>query len=510
MDSNGVIERGGLMDTGWRFDNSYARLPASLHAPALPSPAAAARVVLLNEPLAVEMGLDPDRLRESLTALLSGKGPPPGAEPIAQAYAGHQFGHFTNLGDGRAILLGEQMTPDGRRLDVHLKGSGRTRYSRGGDGKAALGPMLREYLVSEGMHALGIPTTRSLAVIATGQEVLRTTPLAGAVLVRVAASHIRVGTFEFAAAIGDRDALAALLDHAILRHAPEAVRADDPAVAFFEAVAERQAALVARWMLVGFVHGVMNTDNMAVSGETIDYGPCAFLDTYSPEAVFSSIDHAGRYAFGSQPAIAHWNLARLAESLMPLVSGDEQTVLRKLRDVYGTFPERYERHLLAGARRKLGLATEEQGDRALYESLLARMHAAEADFTSSFAALARLAEPPQPAEAGSPSRDALPPPAGGQPANPPEEWLAGWRQRLSRQPQPSSEAAAGMRAANPILIPRNHRVEESLAAAEGGDLTLLERLLEALRRPFAPTAGDEPYRHGPPPGCGPYRTFCGT
>jgi len=505
------------MDTGWRFDNSYARLPASLFAPALPSPAPAARVVLLNEPLAAEMGLDPDSLRGALTDLISGQGLPPGAEPIAQAYAGHQFGHFTNLGDGRAILIGEQMTPDGRRLDIHLKGSGRTRYSRGGDGKAVLGPMLREYLISEGMHALGIPTTRSLAVLATGETVLRTTPQTGAVLVRVAASHIRVGTFQFAAAIGDREVLASLLSHAILRHAPEAAHADEPAVAFYEAVLERQASLVARWMLVGFVHGVMNTDNAVVSGETIDYGPCAFLDTYSPDAVFSSIDQRGRYAFASQPSMAQWNLARLAESLMPLVAGDEETVLGKLRDVYGTFPERYERHLLAGVRRKLGLTTEEPEDLSLYEDLLRRMHVAEADFTTTFAALAHLAEPPRP-----PQPPAAPPPeqtgirleTGPEPEHPPEDglgdWLTGWRRRLTRQPQPPAEALSEMRAANPILIPRNHRVEEALLAAERGDLGPVERLLEALRRPFEPAAGDEPYRHGPPPGCGPYRTFCGT
>ncbi|NBX30613.1 YdiU family protein, partial [bacterium] len=322
-----------IADAGWRFDNSYARLPEPLFAAARPVPVRSPAAVVVNEPLAAELGLDPTILRAVGAGVFAGNEVPPGSEPIAQAYAGHQFGHFTNLGDGRAILLGEQVAPNDQRYDIQLKGAGRTRYSRGGDGRAAIGPMLREYIVSEGMHALGIPTTRSLAVATTGELVLRNAPLAGAVLTRVAASHIRVGTFQFASAVEDDRLLPALLGHAIARHDPTAAEAVDPALAFFEGVVERQAAVVARWMLVGFVHGVMNTDNMAVSGETIDYGPCAFLDAYDPATVFSSIDQQGRYAYANQPGIAHWNLARLAESLLPVIRGGEAESLEAVRGV---------------------------------------------------------------------------------------------------------------------------------------------------------------------------------
>ena len=501
-----------LSAAGWRFDNSYARLPEPLFTRTSPVPVRSPALVVLNETLAVDLGLDPHVLRTEGAAVFAGNEVPPGAEPIAQAYAGHQFGHFTNLGDGRAILLGEHLAPDGRRFDLQLKGSGRTRYSRNGDGRAALGPMLREYVVSEAMHALGIPTSRSLAVATTGEVVLRTAPLTGAVLARVAASHIRVGTFQYAAALGQRDVLAALLDHAIRRHdaellgpellgpdrpAPDLPAAPDRAVRFFDAVVGRQAVLVARWMLVGFVHGVMNTDNMAVSGETIDYGPCAFLDAYDPATVFSSIDQHGRYAYANQPGIAHWNLARLAESLLPLVPGAGEAVLETMRGVLATFPARYERAFLAGARTKLGLVTEEEADGPLFTALLERMEAAHADFTATFAALAALAEP-----------SAEPPPgwetAGFGP------WLASWRVRLARQPGTHADAAARMRRANPVVIPRNHRVEEALGAAEAGDLAPFHRLLIALRDPFVETAENEPYRGGPPAGCGPYVTFCGT
>ena len=481
-----------IADAGWRFDNSYARLPERLFERTVPVPVRAPAVVLVNAPLAADLGLDPDILTAAGAGVFAGNDIPPGAEPIAQAYAGHQFGHFTNLGDGRAILLGEQIAPDGRRADLQLKGSGRTRYSRGGDGRAALGPMLREYVISEGMHALGIPTTRSLAVAATGEVVLRERPLPGAVLTRVAASHVRVGTFQYAAALGDRDLLAALLDHAIARHDPDVAAADDPAAAFLDTVVERQAALVARWMLVGFVHGVMNTDNMAVSGETIDYGPCAFLDAYDPATVFSSIDRQGRYAYANQPGIAHWNLARLAESLLPLVRGDDEAALETLRKVIDTFPGRFARHYLTGARSKLGLLTLEEGDLALFTALLERMHQARSDFTTTFASLAAIAE----SEAA--------------PAGPLSEWAAGWLARLARQPGTLAEAATRMRRANPVVIPRNHRVEAALAAAEAGDLAPFTALVAALREPFVETAANEPYRVGPPAGCGPYATFCGT
>jgi uncharacterized protein YdiU (UPF0061 family) len=484
---------------GWRFDNSYARLPEPLFTAAEPVPVRAPGLVLLNEPVAAELGLDAGLLREAGAAIFAGNELPPGAEPIAQAYAGHQFGHFTNLGDGRAILLGEQFTPAGRRRDIQLKGAGRTRYSRGGDGRAALGPMLREYVVSEAMQSLGIPTTRSLAVATTGEVVMRTTPLPGAVLTRVASSHIRVGTFQYAAALGRRDVLAALLEHAIARHDPELADLDpgDRPAAFLEAVVGRQAALVARWMLVGFVHGVMNTDNMAVSGETIDYGPCAFLDAHDPATVFSSIDEHGRYAYANQPGIAHWNLARLAESLLPLMPGESDAVIERARDVLDTYPDRFAEHHLAGARAKLGLATAEAGDRSLFDELLERMHRAGADFTATFAGLTAAVEA---TASGQASAAPLPFP----------DWADAWRARLAREPAPAAAIAARMRQANPLVIPRNHRVEEALTAAEGGDRGPLERLLDALRDPFTATPANEPYRGGPPPGCGRYRTFCGT
>ena len=483
-------------DLGWRFDTAYARLPEPLFTRVMPTPVRGAAILAFNEPLARDLGLDPAGLQATAAAVFAGSAVPPGADPIAQAYAGHQFGHFTNLGDGRAILLGEQLAADGRRFDIQLKGAGRTRYSRGGDGRAAEGPMLREYVISEGMHALGIPTTRSLAVAATGEWVMRESPLPGAVLTRVAASHIRVGTFQYAAAIDEPGLVAALLDHAIARHAPEVAAADDPAVAFLEVVVERQAALVAKWMLVGFVHGVMNTDNMAVSGETIDYGPCAFLDAYDRAAVFSSIDRQGRYAYGNQPGIAQWNLARLAESLLPVVRGDEERAIAAVRSVLETFPDRYERHHLAGARAKLGLAIEEEGDRLLFGDLLGLMGDARADFTTTFAGLAAIAE------TGTTPDDI--PTAGLR------DWHHRWLARLAREPGSLAEAVARMHRANPVVIPRNHRVEEALAAAAAGDLTVLERLVAALREPFMETAANEPYRAGPPPGCGPYRTFCGT
>lgn len=482
---------------GWRFDNTYARLPSLLFSRELPTPVAAPRLVIFNRGLADVLGLDPGIEPTSVADLLAGNRLPDGADPIAQAYAGHQFGHFTNLGDGRAILLGEQLTPDGRRFDIQLKGSGRTRYSRGGDGRAALGPMLREYVISEAMHGLGIPSTHSLGVVTTGEVVLRDRPLPGAVLARVAASHVRVGSFQYAAAMGTPHLLTELFAYTLARHDPDLRDTPDRVTAWLEAVAERQAALVARWMLIGFVHGVMNTDNMAVSGETIDYGPCAFLDTYDPAAVFSSIDHQGRYAYANQPAIAHWNLARLAESLLPLML-EEADAVEQLQAVLASFPERFRRHHLAGARAKLGLSTEEEGDQDLFDTLLARMHAARADFTETFAGLAaRLQGRPQDPAAQTDG------PADG-------DWGVAWRRRLDREPGSHETKLALMQRVNPVVIPRNHRVEEALLAAEGGALEPLEKLLTALREPYSHTEANESYRCGPPAGCGPYRTFCGT
>ncbi len=485
-------------DPGWRFDNSYARLPAVLFSRVSPVPVANPSLAVLNESLAADLGLQPAALREDGAAIFSGNRIPEGAETIAQAYAGHQFGHFTNLGDGRAVLLGEQLTPDGGRFDIQLKGSGQTPYSRRGDGRAALGPMLREYIISEAMHALGIPTTRSLAVVATGEQVVREGTLPGAVLARVAASHIRVGTVEYAHAIGDRAALEALTKHALERHYPGLTGADNAALALFGAVLERQSKLVAQWVCVGFVHGVMNTDNMALSGETIDYGPCAFMDTYDPATVFSSIDRGGRYSYGNQPNIAHWNLARLAEALLPLIDVDKDKAAVAAEEVLGRFPGRFRAHYTAGLRSKLGLFTEEVDDFALAQEFLEWMKDAGTDFTSSFAALANAAE-----------RGVWTGPLsfGGAPLR---SWREKWSARLERQPNDRAAVATMMRRANPVVIARNHLVEEALAAATAGDFSVMFKLLDVLRNPFAVTPENEAFRDAPPPGAVPYRTFCGT
>ena len=483
---------------GWKFDNSYARLPAALYARVDPVPVTKPEFSVFNESLARELGLDAGMLREEGAEIFAGNRIPAGAEPIAQAYAGHQFGHFTNLGDGRAILLGEQITPLGARFDIQLKGSGQTPYSRRGDGRAALGPMLREYIISEAMHALGIPTTRSLAVATTGERIAREEMLPGAVLTRVAASHIRVGTFEYASAIGDRASLEALTRHTLGRHYPELADADNPALALLGGVLERQAKLIAQWVCVGFVHGVMNTDNVALSGETIDYGPCAFIDTYDPATVFSSIDRGGRYAYGNQPSIAHWNLARLAEALLPLIDDDKDKAVAAAEAVLGKFPERFRAHYTAGLRSKLGLLSEEDGDYDLAREFLDGIKTAEADFTSSFAALTKAAES---AKLTSPLsfRGA-----------PLREWQEKWAARLERQQKDRSELLAVMRRANPVVIPRNHRVEEALAAAVSGDFFVMLRLLDVLHKPFEETAENKLYRDATPPGGQPYRTFCGT
>lgn len=483
---------------GWKFDNSYARLPATLYSRVGPVPVAKPGLAVFNENLARDLGLDSGALQEGGADIFAGNRIPAGAEPIAQAYAGHQFGHFTNLGDGRAILLGEQITPGGRRFDIQLKGSGQTPYSRRGDGRAALGPMLREYIISEAMHALGIPTTRSLAVATTGEQIVREELLPGAVLTRVASSHIRVGTFEYANAIGDRAALEALTKHTLARHYPDAVGADNPALALFEAVLEGQAKLMAQWVCVGFVHGVMNTDNMALSGETIDYGPCAFMDTYDPATVFSSIDRAGRYAYGNQPNIAHWNLARLAEALLPLIDEDKDKAVAAAEGALGKFPERFRTHYTSGLRAKLGLITQEEGDFDLAKGLLDWMKDAEADFTSSFSALSKHAETGRaegPLSFGGASLRA---------------WQEKWMARLERQQKDRNQILAVMRRANPMVIPRNQRVEEALSAAAGGDFAVMHRLLAALRSPFDETPENGPYRDAPPPGTQAYRTFCGT
>ena len=477
--------------SGWNLDHSYARLPAMLHEHLEPTPVREPRMVVFNHALAQSLGLHAAALAER-AAIFAGNELPDGASPLAQAYAGHQYGHFTGLGDGRAILLGEQITPAGERYDVQLKGSGPTPFSRRGDGRAALGPMLREYIISEAMHALGIPTTRSLAVVTTGEKVFRQGSLPGAVLTRIAASHIRVGTFEWAAAHGDRAALQALADYTLHRHYPALVTAEKPYLALLEAVMERQARLIAQWQCVGFIHGVMNTDNVALSGETIDYGPCAFMDAFDPATVFSSIDRNGRYAYGNQPQIAQWNLARLAEALLPLLHTDEKQAVELANAAIEGFKTTFEGHWLTGFRAKLGLFTKEAEDRALIESLLTWMRDQKADFTNTFRSLSTIETVPQedPAFAA---------------------WHAQWQARLKLQPQSADEVLAHMHAHNPAVIPRNHRVEEALAAAqERSDLSVMHRLLEVLAKPYEDGAQQSDY--SAPSGLAPgaYQTFCGT
>jgi serine/tyrosine/threonine adenylyltransferase len=488
------------------FDNSYARLPDRLYARLEPTPVAKPRLVAFNEPLARDLGagaLPPST--DALALMFSGNVVPAGADPLAQAYAGHQFGNFVpQLGDGRALLLGEVIDARGRRRDIQLKGSGITPFSRGGDGRAALGPVLREYLLSEAMHALGLPTTRALAAVTTGEAVFRERPLPGAVLTRVSASHIRIGTFQYFAARQDVEAVRILADHVIERHYPETAGAEERYIGLLEAVLEAQAALVARWMHIGFIHGVMNTDNMSVSGETIDYGPCAFMDAYDPATVFSSIDRRGRYAYGNQPSIALWNLARLAETLLPLIDPDPSRAVARVTPALEGFLARFEHHWLAGMRAKLGLATAEDGDAALAQGLLDAMQASGADYTLVFRQLSDAAA----AEdwVARPGVERLFGESAAWSA-----WSGQWRARLARDPQAPAERAAAMRAVNPALIPRNYRVEEALAAAVGeGDFAPFKRLLKVVARPYDDQA-DAATLMAPPPSPDPeYRTFCGT
>ena len=479
---------------GWSLEHTYADLPSLFYSEAAPTPVREPRLVALNRRLAAELGLDADLLGgPEGAAIFAGNSLPDGARPIAQAYAGHQFGHFTTLGDGRAILLGEQVTPCGARVDVQLKGAGQTRYSRRGDGRAALGPMLREYIISEAMSALGIPTTRSLAVAATGEPVYREQVLPGAVLTRVAASHIRVGTMQWARAHDDEGALRALADYTIARHYPALAEAAEPYLALFDAIAARQASLIARWQLVGFVHGVMNTDNMALSGETIDYGPCAFMDAYHLGTVFSSIDEGGRYAYGNQPAIAQWNLARLAEAMLPLFDPDVDRAVERATEVLARFPEQFAQHRLDGLRAKLGLFAPEADDDALVDDLLGWMQGRAADFTNTFRSLTR----------GQLNRDS--PDADAEL----DAWVRRWEARRNRQPQSAAEADALMRQHNPAIIPRNHQVETALAAAADGELSVMNRLLDVLATPYD---HDRDLGSFTEPGADkrPYRTFCGT
>ena len=490
--------------TAFPFDNSYARLPDRFYARVEPEPVRAPRLIRLNRELAAELGLDADGLAqpESVEAL-AGNRTPEGAEPLAQAYAGHQFGGWVpQLGDGRAVLLGEVVDREGRRRDIQLKGSGRTPFSRMGDGRAPLGPVLREYIVSEAMARLGVPTTRALAAVETGEEVFRETALPGAVLTRVAGSHIRVGTFQFFAAREDVDGLRRLADHVIERHYPGAAGAESPYLALLEGVIARQARLVALWMGLGFIHGVMNTDNMAVSGETIDYGPCAFMDEFHPGKVFSSIDRGGRYAFANQPRIAQWNLAQLAQSLLPLMPGSGDDAVAPLQAAIDRYPELWLEEWLGVMRAKLGLATEREGDRALIEDLLARMAENEADFTLTFRRLADVATAD--AGEGEGPRGLFADPAAF------DAWAGGWRERLAGEDGTPAERRARLVSANPLFIPRNHLVEEAIQAAHGGDYGPFEALLEVLAAPFDEQPGRAPYALPPRPEQVVSRTFCGT
>ncbi len=490
------------MNAGFEFDNSYARELRGFYVPSKAAEVPQPRLLRLNCGLAVELGLDPGVLISSHgAAIFAGNETPEGASPLAQVYAGHQFGGFVpRLGDGRALLLGEVVDRSGRRRDIQLKGSGRTSFSRGGDGKATIGPVLREYLISEAMHALGIPTTRALAGVTTGERIFRGEELPGAVLTRVAASHIRVGTFQFFAARGEVEKVKQLADYSIARHYPELRDSESPYLGFLSAVRDAQAQLVARWMHAGFVHGVMNTDNMTISGETIDYGPCAFIDGYDPNAVFSSIDTLGRYAYDQQPLIARWNLGRLAETLLPLIDADMDRAIQLAGDAVNRFVDHYVAYWLGGMRAKLGLSDSEDDDLELANGFLAALEGQNADYTLAFR---RLSEAVRGDDA--PLRAVL------DDASAYDLWADRWRARLSRERVSAEARADAMNQANPIYIPRNHKVEEALTAAvESRTLEPFENLLEVLENPFDEKEGLEAYASPAPASFGHYRTFCGT
>jgi uncharacterized protein YdiU (UPF0061 family) len=488
----------------FKFDNSYARLPERFFARVSPNDPPAPSLIRLNRELAQDLGLDPGWLASpDGLEVLSGRRLAEGSDPIALAYAGHQFGNFVpQLGDGRAVLLGEVMNPHGLRRDIQLKGAGRTPFSRGGDGRAALGPVLREYVVSEAMAALGVPTTRALAAVSTGEQVFRETLLPGALLVRVASSHIRVGTFQFFAARGDVEALRQLADYVISRHYPEAAGAERPYRALLDVVIAGQADLITRWSLVGFIHGVMNTDNMSVSGETIDYGPCAFMDTYDPATVFSSIDRQGRYAYGNQPQIAQWNLARFAETLLPLLSGDQEAAVADAQNALAAFGPRFEQGYRVGLMRKLGVGNPGEEDAELATAILSAMTENQVDFTLFFR---RLCDAQVAGRGDEPVRSLFVDPTRC------DDLLQRWRDRLARDPQNTVARRAAMNAVNPAFIPRNHRIEAMIMAAlEHGDFGLMDEMLAVLGRPYE----DQPEfaRYAEPPQVHErvLATFCGT
>ncbi len=484
-----------MTNFGFKFDNTYLHLPKVFYTKLPPTPVPKPKLVVLNTPLATDLGLNfSDISSGQQAALFAGSQIPEEAESFAQAYAGHQFGHFTMLGDGRAIVWGEHITPRGKRVDLQFKGSGPTPYSRGGDGRAAIGPMLREYIISEAMHALNIPTTRSLAVVTNGEQVYRETPLPGAILTRVASSHIRVGTFQFAALQKDREAIKSLFDYTIKRHPPHIVEKPHKTLSLLKSVIEKQAELMTHWMRVGFVHGVMNTDNMALSGETIDYGPCAFMDTYDPDTVFSSIDHMRRYAYANQPAIAQWNLARFAETLLPLLDDDLDKATEVAEEAINGFGEVYKEKSLSMLRGKIGLFGEQSEDESLITDLLTWMHQQNADYTNTFMDLTN--ELPPKGECY--ERDDF------------KEWYARWQVRLTKNTEPLESSLSLMRSNNPVVIPRNHRVEQVLDAATNGDLQPLEDLLAVLQEPYNYRRDLKSYQLPPKPEEKVCQTFCGT
>lgn len=480
---------------GWDFDNSYVNLPERLFTKQELNSVSSPKLVTLNKNLAESLGLDIQGLQSGDgVAVLAGNKVPQGAIPIAQAYAGHQFGHFTRLGDGRALLIGEHITPKGNRFDIQLKGSGRTTYSRGGDGRAALGPMLREYIISEAMYGLNIPTTRSLAVVSTGENVVRETILPGAILTRVAQSHIRVGTFQYISAYGSKEELRELADYTIQRHFPNIEMDQYRYLIFLKEVIKRQADLVAKWQLVGFIHGVMNTDNMTISGESIDYGPCAFMDTYNPETVFSSIDIHGRYAYDNQPTIAVWNLSRFAETLLPLIHDDEDEALKIANKAIADFAQIYNQLWKNGMRRKLGMLKEEPEDESIIIELLKLMKKYKADFTNTFRALT-INELCGMDLFGSEEFS---------------QWKGKWESRLNKEERSKEDIVQLMGENNPAIIPRNHRVEEALEAVKDGNYSVMEKLLDVLSKPYEYTKEQEEYTTLPSKSNKAYKTFCGT
>ncbi len=483
------------MIDGWNLENTYANLPEFFYSKMELNKVRAPKLIVLNNNLAKYLGLNTDELKSHEgISFLSGNSVPKGSLPIAQAYAGHQFGYFTMLGDGRALLIGEQITGKGERYDIQLKGSGRTPYSRGGDGRAALKPMLREYIISEAMYNLGIPSSRSLALVSTGEKVLREDILKGSILTRVASSHIRVGTFEYASNFGSEENVKQLADYTIKRHFKEIDEDENKYLSFLKEVVKRQASLISKWQLVGFIHGVMNTDNMAISGETIDYGPCAFMDAYNPDTVFSSIDTYGRYAYKNQPDIAVWNLSRFAETLLPLIHENQKQAVELAQDAVKEFYDLYNEHWLFGMRSKLGIFNEESGDEYLTEELLNIMHKNHEDYTNAFVGLTFGKEDGAMYETVEF-----------------KEWHNKWQARLQRQDQSEEEIFELMKNSNPALIPRNHRVEEALSAAdENDDYSVMDSLLKALSKPFAHWDSQAVYAQLPPASACKYKTFCGT